>query len=251
MPTILHIPVHYQPETGIGLPEQRALHAVLLGALHTSSPKLATAVHDSSTKPFTQALLPGQHDAPWVWRITWMDDTLVEPFWQGLADAPPPDLCRRPVQFVMAAARRQVVPYDTLAQTRPALGFQVDFRTPTSFKKRYYHHPLPTPYYCFNSWWGRWQAFAPAALAIDTAVTDRVGAHLVISHFDLHSEVLQDGQRLLLGGVGKITFRLIQTERISARWRQAIAVLAAFAPYCGTGHKTAQGMGVTRVVHLS
>jgi CRISPR/Cas system endoribonuclease Cas6 (RAMP superfamily) len=61
--------------------------------------------------------------------------------------------------------------------------------------------------------------------------------------------VLQNGQRLLIGGVGKMTFRAIHTDQIADDWWQAITTLAAFAPYCGTGHKTAQGMGVT-AVHL-
>jgi CRISPR/Cas system endoribonuclease Cas6 (RAMP superfamily) len=46
-----------------------------------------------------------------------------------------------------------------------------------------------------------------------------------------------------------MTFRAIQTDQIANDWWQAITTLAAFAPYCGTGHKTAQGMGVT-AVHL-
>ena len=126
MPTILHIPVYYQPKNGIGLPEHRALHAVLLGALQTSSPELATAVHDSHVKPFAQALLPGRNHAPWVWRIAWLDDALVEPFWNGLTAAPPPDLCRQPVQFALDVTRREAITYEALAQTRPARGFQVD-----------------------------------------------------------------------------------------------------------------------------
>lgn len=255
MPTILHIPVYYQPKNNIGLPEQRALHAILLGALQTTSPELATAVHDMRVKPFAQAMLPNKNspmtsDAPWVWRVSWLDDTLVEPFWDGLTAAPPPDLCRQPVQFAPDAARREAVSYETLSETPSAKGFQVDFRTPTSFKQRYYDHPVPTPYHCFQSWWARWREFTPDDLSINVAVLDVVSAHLVVSYFNLRSEVLQSGQRLLIGGVGKMTFRAIQTGKINADWWQAISILAAFAPYCATGHKTAQGMGQTSVVAL-
>ncbi len=48
-----------------------------------------------------------------------------------------------------------------------------------------------------------------------------------------------------------MTFRAIQTGQIADDWWQAITTLVAFAPYCGTGHKTAQGMGVTAVHRLS
>ena len=252
MPTILRIPVQYEPRNGVGLAEQRGLHAVLLGALGAASPDLAETVHNQRVKPFTQAMLPAQDNeaAPWVWRVSWLDDSLVEPFLDGLAGSPPPQLARQPVQFLPDATRREAMTYEALGEVRPASGFQVSFLTPTSFKQRYYDHPLPTPYHCFQSWWGRWREFAPAEQEINVALLDVVSAHLVVSYFNLRSEVWQGGQRLLIGGVGRMTFRAIQANRVAAEWWAAAATLAAYAPYCGTGHKTAQGMGQTAVTAL-
>lgn len=251
MPTLLRIPLHYETKEVIGFPEQRGLHAVLLGALHTASASLAETVHEMRVKPFSQALLPNKSDEPspsWLWHVSFLDDGLVDPFLTGLAAAPPETLRHQPLQLLFDAVQRESKTYAELRKTPSAMGFKVNFLTPTSFKQRYYHNPLPTPYHCFQSWWRRWRHFAPAGEAINIAALDIVSAHLVVSYFNVHSEVMKAGDRHFIGGMGKMSFRAIQAEKVDAAWWQSIAVLAAYASFCGTGHKTAQGMGQTAVI---
>lgn len=254
MPTLLQIPIQFKTKEAIGLREQRGLHAILLGALNTASASLAETVHEMRVKPFSQALLPNKCDepsTPWLWHVSLLDDGLVDPFLTGLAEAPPETLRQQPVQFQLDAVQRESKTYVELGKTPSAMNFKVSFLTPTSFKQRYYHSPLPTPYQCFQSWWRRWRYFAPAGQAINVAALDIVRAHLVVSYFNMRSDVMKAGDRHFIGGVGKMSFSAIQTEKVDAAWWQSIAVLAAYAPFCGTGHKTAQGMGQTAVTAVT
>ncbi|MCB8983446.1 MAG: CRISPR system precrRNA processing endoribonuclease RAMP protein Cas6 [Ardenticatenaceae bacterium] len=250
MPYALTIPVHYAVETPLDAGLHRGLHAILLGALHQADEQLSATVHEMRLKPFTQALLPAEAGDGWVWRITLLDESLYEPLCQGLTEAKPGQLQKRPFHADLPAMTVIYTSYQALDQPPTAERYHVQFLTPTAFKQRTYTEPIPNPYLCFQSWWTRWNEFAPKDAAMNVAVLDIVKAHMVVSHFRLHSVIFRDANRWLVGGVGRVTFQVLQPKRVSSEWWQAAATLAAYAPYCGTGHKTTQGMGQTAVSPL-
>ena len=246
MPTELRIPAVAEGLEHPGYPEQRAMHAILMGALDAADPALAERVHEMHTKPFTQALRPDE-EGGLLWRVAWLDDELAEPFRQGLARLAPDRLLERPLALHAARATAAHTPYAALAAAPAARRFRLTFHTPTTFKQQYYQEPVPGPYLCFQSWWSRWNHFAPAEHAINVALLDVVAAHVVTSRFRIRSVFWQDGRRRAIGALGKMTFAAIRGDRVEEAWWRRAAALAAFSRFCGTGYKTTQGMGQTEL----
>ena len=247
MPYELHIPIHVPLSVRPKLAEQRGMHALFLSVLQAVDSDLAYDIHEQPIKPFTQAILPIDGSDKWQWRVTLMQDELYTPFCQGLSQLTTPHLMKRPLTFHLAEGTCHHQTYSALAKVRGMDRYRLSFHTPTTFKQRYYHHPIPDPYLCFQSWWRRWQAFAPADLGINIALLDIVQAHLVVSYFQIRSQMWQNGQRRVVGATGQMTFLAIQQGKVDSFWWQGAAALAAFARFCGTGHKTTQGLGQTMV----
>lgn len=247
MPYEIHIPLHsesaWQPSWG----EQRGLHAVFMGSLDQADPSLAQTIHDSRVKPFTQALICQEAASAPVWRITLLDDKLYEPFWYGLGRLAPQRLLDRPLDLAITARQSYYQSYAELAQTAISYRYPLIFHTPTTFKQQLLQQPIPDAYLCFQSWWGRWQAFAPPDLGINIALLDVISAHCIPTSFQLFSRHLKDGQRHVVGAVGRMTLRVNQPDKVLDHWWQSAAVLAAYATFCGTGYKTTHGLGVTCV----
>lgn len=245
MPYELNIPLQGTQTAWPGYAEQRGMHALFLAALQAADPALAQVVHDQPAKPFTQALLFNEAARQWQWRVTLLDDTLFDPFITGLSHLPEPHLRGRPLALEMDKRQTRHESYASLAQKEALPRYRFSFRTPTTFKQRTLHDPVPRPYLCYQSWWRRWNEFAPAELGINIALLDIVQAHLVVAHFNIRSQMWQNGKRRIVGGRGEMTFLALQPHKVADHWWQQAAVLAAFARFCGTGHKTTQGLGQT------
>lgn len=243
MPSIITIPLVIENPWSPDFSDQRAMHAIALAAWDREDPALAVALHEAQSKPFTQGLIAGASGVHW--RLTLLDDALYESLWTGLKQKPQITIQNRRASLDLSAADVQRVSYAELAAAPVRERYSFRFVTPTSFKQRTHHLPLPDPYLCFQSWWTRWNDFAPAELGINIAVLDVVRAHLVITRFRLESRLVSDGQRRVVGSVGQMTFLPIRQDQLDPLWWQHVATLAAFAPYSGTGHKIAQGMGMT------
>lgn len=248
MPFELTIPVQTGTPWGPGLDDQRATHAAVLQALAVSAPDRAQTVHDAHVNPFTQALLRTTTEAGpgLVWRITLLQDALYEPLLEGLYAAPLQRVHDVDVQLALPALASRHVAYDALYQQPAARRHDIRFVTPTTFHRQHLHSPLPEPANCWQSWWTRWQAFAPPRLAINIAALDIAAAHLAITRFRLTSRSASAPGWRLIGAVGDVTYILVRAGKLEPAWLQALTALAAFAPFCGTGHKTALGLGQTR-----
>jgi CRISPR-associated endoribonuclease Cas6 len=109
------------------------------------------------------------------------------------------------------------------------------------------HVPLPDPDMVYQSWLGRWNFFAPRKMRINAALLDIVSAHVAINFCDLLTEMVDFGRnRKAIGFIGRVEYTLLRTHKIGTDWVRWLNILADYASYCGTGHKTAHGMGVTR-----
>jgi len=136
--------------------------------------------------------------------------------------------------------------YGTLAsqhlfRNRKAKAWQMDFHTPTTFHGSAGHLPFPLPDSLVRSWLRRWNAFASIALPADLPEQARGG--MVVSAYRLKTVPVRYGERLMVGAVGWLKLYAVNMH---PAMRAAINVLAQYAFYCGSGAKTAQGMGLTR-----
>ncbi len=126
---------------------------------------------------------------------------------------------------------------------RPPNSWRMSFVTPTSFHGGAGHFPFPLPDSLVTSWLRRWQAFAPIALPDD--LPDLVRQYIVISAYSLKTAPVHAGKRLTVGCVGQITLRAL---KMPPEGRAALDLLANYAFFVGSGHRTTQGMGLTRRV---
>jgi len=138
-------------------------------------------------------------------------------------------------------AELQRLAEERLLNRSPPDAWQVTLSTPTAFHGAEGHIPFPLPNLLLGSWLRRWQAFGPVRLPSDLVERARTG--LVVSAYALKTVPLQDGRRITIGCVGNVTLR---APRMKPGERAALDLLAAYAFWCGSGHRTTQGMGMTR-----
>ena len=139
------------------------------------------------------------------------------------------------------------VTYEQLASQnlhnkRPPDRWNLRFATPTAFHGSAGHFPFPLPHSLVGSWLRRWQAFAPIALSDE--LPDLVYKQTVINAYALKTVPVQEGKRLTVGCLGTLSFRALQMHPAE---RAAVNLLADYAFFAGSGHRTTQGMGMTRL----
>jgi CRISPR-associated endoribonuclease Cas6 len=166
----------------------------------------------------------GSQDDGLVWRITGISLASDEHSWAG------------------ENAYSQIASQH-LMNTKPPVHWRVQFSTPTAFHGAAGHLPFPLPNSLINSWQRRWQEFAPIALPDE--MPDLVREGVVVSSYRLRTIPVRQGRRLTVGCVGRMSLRAV---KMHPAYRSAVDLLAAFAFYAGSGHRTTQGMGMTRLV---
>lgn len=129
-----------------------------------------------------------------------------------------------------------------LYEKRPPVRWWLRFATPTAFHGSAGHFPFPLPNSLVASWLRRWQAYAPIALS--DGLPELVYQKTVINAYSLKTAPVQEGKRLTVGCVGHLSFRALQMHPAD---RAAISALAHYAFFAGSGHRTTQGMGITRL----
>jgi CRISPR-associated endoribonuclease Cas6 len=246
----------------------RALYATLLQRVQLLDPPLAQTLHqENAPKPFTVSSLNGAtvnrrgeallHAGQEVWwRVTVLEPTLAHLLKERVAA----DLAGRPLMLgetpfqvgeITSDAQRHAWAGQTtcedlvqsrLLRSRPPQGaIQVEFASPTTIHSQGKHLPFPLPELVFDSWLQRWNAFSPVGLP--EQVKNFAQAGLAVSRFRLESRAVRYGSALTIGFVGECSFRLLVDDPY---WQRLADTLAAYAFYCGTGHRTTVGLGQTR-----
>ena len=143
---------------------------------------------------------------------------------------------RRRIRYQDLAAQR-------LFNNHPPKRWNLAFETPVTFNSGGGYLPFPLPDALVASWMRRWQAFAP--LALPDALPERARAALVVSSYQMRSVAVRHAERVHPGGVGRYTLR---AAKMLPSERAQVDLLANYAFFCGSGYKTAQGMGMTRLL---
>lgn len=138
------------------------------------------------------------------------------------------------------------VPYKVLGEkhlfsTSPPSSWRLKFVTPTTFHGVIGHFPFPLPDSLVSSWLRRWQAFAPIGLPEE--LPDLVREGMVVSSYRLKTVPVRHGKRLTVGCVGSYKLHALD---LPPALRAAVDTLVQYAFYVGSGHRTTQGMGMTR-----
>ena len=143
--------------------------------------------------------------------------------------------------------------YQQLLIAEPPLSQNVklSFVTPTSFRSKGYHFPLPVPENVFHSHFRRWNNFS--GVNFDQAeFMNWIDENVIISRHKLESHKVAAGKKgMVTGFTGAVELAIGRSGRNRPDFVQLFYALGRLAPYCGTGHKTTFGLGQTRTQWLT
>jgi CRISPR-associated endoribonuclease Cas6 len=123
----------------------------------------------------------------------------------------------------------------------------LNFLSPTSFRRKKHHFPLPVPFNIFQSYLRRWHDFSNLPVDTDDFLT-WIDEQVIINSHQIASEKVLAGKKgAVTGFTGSVELGLARTASQNPEFYRLFYALVNFAPYCGTGHKTTFGLGQTRL----
>lgn len=243
------------PQYAIGL------HAWLLDRVRSFDPELSAYLHDGqSEKPFTISGLDGplvpvgrelqvQGQQTYRWYVTALSARVVQWLAQWVK-ALPAEVSLRDLPLTIRSCKIFLPPttYAQLWQSVPrSATLKLSFVTPTSFRRKKHHFPLPLPVNVFHSYLRRWDDFSGMSFDRE-AFLAWIDECVVVHRVKLDSMKVAAGKKgSVTGFVGAIEYGLSKTGAENPEFEQLFDALGQFAPYCGTGHKTTFGLGQTRL----
>lgn len=244
----------------------RALAALFLGWVREIDPGLSEALHDPDRvpRPYTvsslqglphpkrgRVFLPAGSD---IWfRITSLTPDLSVFLVERLLPKLPVTVQVGDAVFSLQAAvwgpddhpwsgwinYDHLIKQDLMGRAHKTLRFQ--FASATTFKTHGIHMPYVLPQLAVPSWLRSWNAFAPVTFPV--SLLDLLPGAVGVSYYKMQSVPVHYGAATLIGGIGHCSFLILDADPYLLH---VLNVLSAFAFYCGTGVKTALGMGQTR-----
>lgn len=244
------------PQYAIGL------HAWFLDQVRQFDPQLSAALHDGeSEKPFTISRLEGMtENAAGVPQLRashayrWCVSALSKPVVRWMADwlKSPPDvieLRNAPLRVVKWSIAQAPTTYAQLFETEcpPAPKVALNFVSPTAFRRKGHHLPLPLPTNVFHSYLRRWNDFSGDPFDQEEYLSWVDESVVVVRHQIQSMKVVAGKRGAVTGFVGAVEFGLARAAEAEVDYKQLFVALGQLAPYCGTGHKTTFGLGQTRL----
>jgi CRISPR-associated endoribonuclease Cas6 len=242
------------------------LHAWFLNQVRQADPDLSAYMHDGeSEKPFTISGLQGlsstssrshslDANQTYRWTITALSQPVVQWIAQWLEHPPTEiDLRDAPLQIKAWEISHPATSYnnlfesssEALSTTPPTITFS--FLSPTSFRRKGHHFPLPVPRNVFHSYLRRWNDFSKQEFEQEYFL-DWIEEYVIITRHHLQSTKVVAGKKgSVTGFTGSVEFSLLRPALEDVEFTQLFVALGQLAPYCGTGHKTTFGLGQTRI----
>ncbi|MGR3277609.1 CRISPR-associated endoribonuclease Cas6 [Acaryochloris marina NIES-2412] len=243
------------------LPKYAAgLHAWFLDQVRQSDPGLSEIMHDQPTeKNFTLSRLHGsltskrskifvQADQNYQIYLTALSQPLTSWLGKWVKDLPD-QLQIYDTVFHIGNLSIELPPqtYSKLSRIPPTDRLALNFQSPTSFRSRGHHLPLPIPRNLFHSYLRRWNIFSNREVNMGDFL-DWVDENIFLLRHQLSSVKTVAGKRgSITGFIGTIELGCLKQTPEMSEFAQLFTALGNLAPYTGTGHKTAFGMGVTRM----
>lgn len=237
----------------------RGLHAWLLDQIRQIDPELSQRMHDRpDEKGFTISRLRGElvetdngffvkQGETLYWSVSGIDRQVVEGLHQLLKSGVRA-LDQRVVQLRMRACRVELAAttYSELMAGELRHQVTLSFLSATAFRRKKQHFPLPVPFNIMQSYLRRWEPLSGEYVERE-AFLDWVDRCVVVQRHQVETCLVAAGKRgLLTGFTGGVTFAVAKEGMEELEFVQLFGRLGRFAAYCGTGHKTALGLGQTR-----
>ncbi len=272
MPFSLLVQSSPQQDVPVAHIQGNTLHALVFHLLNQVDPHLSEQIHqENRDRPFTMSPIALDDDLKrfhGVWlprsrmvkqgtittfRITFLDDALFPAFSQSML------LLRRPeirlggtmftIRNILTGSGTdnpwsRFCSYPDLIKhaSNTQRNITLHFLTPTTFGFGDVDLPLPLPRLVFQSYQRRFHEFCGMVFLPD--FVEQVEDYTTITHFHrLSTQTLPTKKVNMIGFTGKVTFQIQQ--RADPKLVFQMNLLADFAFFCGTGKKTAFGMGQT------
>jgi len=132
-----------------------------------------------------------------------------------------------------------------LGRAQPERRLTLEFNSPTTFKSRGRHVPVPMPELVFGSLLERWNAFAPVAFPAELRQYAEECLALGSYRLRTHAVMVKDAG-LRIGAVGQARYVALNYDRY---WLSLIHLLAEFAFFAGVGAATTIGLGQCRRIN--
>ncbi|CCI27708.1 CRISPR-associated endoribonuclease Cas6 [Microcystis aeruginosa] len=241
----------------------KGLHAWFLDQVRQTNPSLSQELHDEQTeKPFTLSRLEGEFSEVgqrlelhpnqiYRWSVTAISAHVIQWIKDWFSTFPETlDLRGAPLHFRSVAFCLPPTTYSQFFSAPLAKILPLSFLSPTSFRHRGHHFPLPVPRNLFHSYLRRWNIFSNRPFDQETFL-DWIDEFVVITSLSLQSHKVPGGKKgAVTGFTGAISLSLPSILSSPEDFAQLYSALGHFAPYCGTGHKTTFGLGQTRLTRL-
>jgi len=238
------------------------LHAWFLDQVRQHNPELSAYLHDGeSEKPFNISALAGQFvpsgkqlqiqaNQTLTWHVNALSQPVTAFISQWLTQIPPIlELKDAPLQIKKVSIAHAPTTYAQLLQPLPDKYRDVNlsFISPTSFRRKGHHFPLPVPVNLFHSYLRRWNDFSGMTVEQD-AFLNWIDENVIIHQHRLESVKVAAGKRgSVTGFMGAMSCGLDKSALTNIEFSKLFYALIRLAPYCGTGHKTTFGLGQTRL----
>ncbi|RLC92081.1 MAG: hypothetical protein DRI39_08940 [Chloroflexi bacterium] len=253
------------PQSSIRFNSARSVHAALLRRIELVNPEISRLLHDaphgapSSDHPWAISPLLGQpeHTAQglnalpgrqYTIRVAALLPQVVQAL-DAAFDADHP-LGREPLflESVPCHVIREETGWETLATyghllntASPRRRIALRFLSPTGFRTARAGMPTPTPRLCLEGYLRKWTAFSGLSMPAE-AILGYAEEHLTVRRTQLRPASVRLGWSVEEGVVGWVEW---WAEGGSPFLLRLVNALANYASYCGTGMKTALGMGQT------
>jgi CRISPR-associated endoribonuclease Cas6 len=260
---LVGIALTLKPERDLILHPQHTtqLHGWFLDRIRQIDPELSQQLHDGQgEKAFTISQLQGSlaiqgkvhlnAQNTYQWQVTALSRSLCDGLRQWL-DLLPSRLELNSGNYLILTARSCYPPttYAEIWQQShlASAPLELTFTSPTSFRKRGNHLPLPIPENLFHSYLRRWNHFATEKFEQEPFLA-WVNECVVILRHDIRSTKVQAGKRgSVTGFVGSVQLGLTTKAQQQPAYVQLVHALIACAPYFNTGHKVTFGLGQTQL----
>ncbi|MFN6569867.1 CRISPR-associated endoribonuclease Cas6 [Dendronalium sp. ChiSLP03b] len=237
------------------------LHAWFLKQVQQIDPELSAYLHDGeSEKAFTISALEGQllpsgkqlqlvANQIYHWHINALSQRVALFLKQWLTNLPKTiELSDTILQIKQVNIAQAPTTYAQLLHSPQQYSqVNISFISPTSFRRKGNHFPLPVPENLFHSYLRRWNDFSQMPVEQETFL-EWIDAGVIIHQHRLESMKVAAGKRgSVTGFTGAISLGLSRSALANTEFSQLFYALVRLAPYCGTGHKTTFGLGQTRL----
>lgn len=262
---LVSLHIYLTPEADLSLPANYTygLLGWWLDRIRQDNPELSAYLHDGgSEKPFTLSALSGVPATAPIRLIQgkpyqWIISALYQPLCQWLATwltklAKTPEIIKFPRGNLIITKAEIALPpttYQQLWQTSlpQQRSFSLNFTTPTSFRSKKHHLPLPIPQNVFHSYLRRWNDFSGYKHDQEEFLA-WVAETVFVSGHDIATTKIQAGKKgTVTGFTGWVSFGVDAQGNHYPDQQQLLYALLQLAPYCGTGHKTTFGLGQTQL----